>query len=76
MENSDYSLSFCEEKIIPTIKSVVDRHLAISFRVEKKGHGNFVTSTDKEIEKELKIQLHELNLVQDLLPKKVAKIQT
>jgi len=60
MENSDYSLSFCEEKIIPTIKSVVDRHLAISFRVEKKGHGNFVTSTDKEIEKELKIQLHEL----------------
>lgn len=60
MENNNYSLSFCEEKLIPTIKSIVDRNLAISFRVEKKGHGNFVTSTDKKIEKELKIQLHKL----------------
>lgn len=62
MLNNDYNLKFCEEKLIPTIKNIVDRHLSMSFHVEKKGHGNFVTSTDKEIEKELKVSLHELIL--------------
>lgn len=60
MENNDYSLKFCEEKLIPITKSIVDRYLTTPFQVEKKGHGNFVTSTDKEIEKELKLQLHKL----------------
>lgn len=62
MENNDYgyNLGFCEEKIIPMIRRIADKYLKTAFRVEKKGHGNFVTSVDQAIEQDLKKQLHQL----------------
>lgn len=65
MKNGDYgyNLAFCEEKLIPVIKKIADKHVDTPFEIEKKGHGNFVTSVDKAIEQELIEQLH------DLIPK-------
>lgn len=60
MKKNDYSLRFCEEKLIPMIRNVTNRYLAVPFQIEKKNHGNFVTSVDRELEKELKMQLHRL----------------
>lgn len=56
--DSDYSLSFCEEKLIPLIKNIADKYAKVPFQIDRKSHGNFVTSTDREIENELKTQLH------------------
>lgn len=47
------SLSFCRHKVLPLIHEVADRHLREEYTLEEKGKGNFVTSTDKSIEKEL-----------------------
>ena len=58
--NNSYSLQFCEEELIPVIRDIADRYLAVPFRVEKKGQGNFVTSADKGMEWELKKQLSQL----------------
>ena len=65
MKNGDYgyNLAFCEEKLIPVIKKIAVKHVDTPFEIEKKGHGNFVTSVDKAIEQELIEQLH------DLIPK-------
>lgn len=62
MENNDYgyNIGFCEEKLIPMISGIADRYLTTPFQVEKKGHGNFVTSVDKAMEQGLKEQLHQL----------------
>lgn len=60
MEKDKYNLRFCKETLIPIIKNIVDRRLDTPFQIDTKGHGNFVTSTDKEIENELKKQLHDL----------------
>ena len=60
IKKNNYSLNFCEEKLIPVVRSVANIYLADRFQVEKKGHGNFVTSVDKELEKELKLQLQRL----------------
>lgn len=45
MKNGDYgyNLVFCEEKLIPVIKKIADKHMDSTFEIEKKGHGNFVT---------------------------------
>lgn len=56
--DNNYNLSFCEKKLIPLIKNMVDKHVKVPFQIDKKAHGNFVTSVDREIENELKIQLH------------------
>lgn len=58
--NSDYSLRFCEEKLIPLIKNIADKYVEAPFQINKKAQGNFVTSVDREVENELKIQLHRL----------------
>lgn len=62
MESNDkgYSLRFCEEELIPVIRDIADRYRAVPLQVEKKGQGNFVTSADKAIERELKEQLCQL----------------
>lgn len=60
MDNNEYDLKFCEEKLIPIIKSVADKWAALPFEVERKGQGNFVTSADIGIGKDLKLQLHDL----------------
>ncbi len=61
MQNyNEYNLDFCEKKVIPIIKKVVDKFINESYEVEKKGHGNFVTSIDLAIENELKTELHYL----------------
>lgn len=62
MKNGDYgyNLVFCEEKLIPVIKKIADKHMDSTFEIEKKGRGNFVTSADKAIEQDLIEQLHDL----------------
>ena len=55
--DNSYNLRFCEEKLIPLIRDIADRYLAVPLQVEKKGQGNFVTSVDKAMERELKKQL-------------------
>lgn len=60
IENYGYNLRFCEEKLIPLIRRIAARYMGVPFQIEKKGHGNFVTSVDREMENELKIQLHRL----------------
>lgn len=62
MKNNDYgySLKFCEKELIPVIRNIADRYVTAPFQIEKKGHGNFVTSVDKAMEQELKESLHQL----------------
>lgn len=60
VEYNNYNLKFCEEKLIPLIKNIAKKYVNIPFQVKKKSHGNFVTSIDRKIENELKIQLHKL----------------
>lgn len=60
IENYGYNLRFCEEKLIPLIRRIAARYMGVPFQIEKKGHGNFVTSVDREMENELKIHLHRL----------------
>lgn len=60
IKNYGYNLRFCEEKLIPLIRSIATRYMVVPFQIEKKGHGNFVTSVDREMENELKIQLNRL----------------
>lgn len=60
IEDNGYNLRFCEEKLIPLIRNIAGRYVEVPFQVEKKDHGNFVTSIDRKMENELKIQLHRL----------------
>ena len=60
IENYGYNLRFCEEKLIPLIRNIAAKYMVVPFQIEKKGHGNFVTSVDREMENQLKIQLHQL----------------
>lgn len=58
--NYEYNLRFCETKLIPLIKEAVDQCLKISYQIEEKGHGNFVTTVDQYIEQNLKEGLDRL----------------
>ena len=60
VEENGYNLRFCEEKLIPLIKNIAKKYVEVPFQVEKKSHGNFVTSVDRKMENELKAQLHHL----------------
>lgn len=60
VEENGYNLRFCEEKLIPLIKNIAIKYVEVPFQVEKKDHGNFVTTVDIKIENELKIELHKL----------------
>ena len=62
MENksNEYTLDFCEKKLIPLIRNIAERRLSSSYQIERKSHGNFVTTADKEIEQDLKTGLHAL----------------
>lgn len=60
VEDNSYNLRFCEEKLIPLIRNVVDKYVEVPFQVEKKDHGNFVTTVDTKIENKLKVELHKL----------------
>lgn len=60
VEENGYNLRFCEEKLIPLIKNIAKKYVEVPFQVEKKDHGNFVTTVDIKIENELKIELYKL----------------
>lgn len=51
---SEGDLKFCEETLIPAITETAQAHIGKEYSVEKKGHGNFVTDTDKKIEADMK----------------------
>lgn len=59
MYNENYGLEFCK-KVISIIKSVVSKNIESDYSIQRKAHGNFVTTVDKMIEHELIISLQKL----------------
>ena len=52
--------AFCKDCVIPAVRAAAAEQTGKACRVEKKGHGNFVTDADQRIEGELKRRLGEL----------------
>lgn len=52
--------AFCKDRVIPAVRAAAAEQTGQVSRVEKKGHGNFVTDADQRIERELKRRLGEL----------------
>lgn len=52
-QNKEDRLTFCREKLIPTVKRVIDENVRRPKQINIKGQGNFVTEIDTEIENKL-----------------------
>ena len=52
------NLQFCEEKIIPLLQRIVKKTMRSNYQIERKAHGNFVTTIDISMENNLKESLH------------------
>ena len=48
-----FGLDFCTQQLIPFIQQIADRYLEIPYDINRKSHGNFVTTADRGIEKDL-----------------------